>query len=337
MKKALLLPLAASIALPAAALPPMHPEGFHGTVNVGAAFGEIESNFLAKIDGFGVDLGDETINTFGAPDAEDIVMPMARFDIGWTFGNNKTRLSLGNDFTDLLEFDRTTRLSLRHDFDSLGQVRVDALQPTGFATQVWRDPYQLNTKRSRTDQEISGGRLVWDKMFGTGLGIQLSAKNKDIDKEESGFNNPNLTPQERRLLDREGDIYYAELNYNYRVDEWHVVVPKIAYHDQDLDGDAMSQKGVMVGVDHFYRGQNVEWGTQLQYASVNGDERNPIFGQTNNSDGFSFTTLIVFPGAFDFMGKWAPNIQATFVEEDSDVDFNDSSIWTVGVGIGRQF
>jgi len=184
MKQLLILPLLTGISLPALALPPMGEPGFGGLVNLGYAGGEIETNFLAEIDGPNIDLGPESINDFGSPEAEGLGMPVANFDIGYVFSGGRTRISVANDFSDLIEFDRTTRLSLRHDFESLGQTRLDLLSPAGMATRVYADPYQTNVNRKSTDMETSGVQLTWDSMFGTGLGIEIAAKERDIDDEQ---------------------------------------------------------------------------------------------------------------------------------------------------------
>ena len=176
MKKLLILPLLTGISLPTLALPPMGEPGFDGLVNLGYSGGEIETNFLAEIDGPNIDLGPDNIDDLGSPESEGLGLPIASFDIGWVFSGGKTRLSLANDFSDLIEFDRTTRLSLRHDFDSIGQTRLDLLSPAGLATRVYADPYQTNVDRKTTDMETKGVQLTWDGIFGSGFGLEIAVK-----------------------------------------------------------------------------------------------------------------------------------------------------------------
>jgi len=334
MKK-LIMPLAVSLAVPAYALPPIGEPGLGGTFNVGYSAGQIETNFLEEIDGLDIDLGPSKIDSLDSPGAEDIDMPMAQIDIGWNFANGKTRIALGNDFTDILEFDRTTRLSVRHDFDSLGEFRVDYLHPTGLTTRVYRDPYQTDVDRAGTDEEVSGGRFVWDAMFGSGFGLQFLAKQREIDNEDSGVA-AGLSAADQDLLDREGDLYTAELSYRYEVDEWHAVRPALSYVNRDLDGDAMAQEGGIASLEHFYIGSDVSWGNKIAYTYLEGDEENPLFDEVHDSSGFAVSSIVTFTG-IDALGSWAPNLQATWADSDSDVDFNDSSIWTIGAGIGLRF
>ncbi len=68
IKKTAIAAVVSAIAMPALALEPMPKEpGFSGFVNLGAGTGSVESNFLARVAGIDVDLGDDTIQDFGSP------------------------------------------------------------------------------------------------------------------------------------------------------------------------------------------------------------------------------------------------------------------------------
>ncbi len=340
MKKLLILPLMAGISLPTLALPPLGDPGLGGMVNLGYAGGEIETNFLAEIDGPDIDLGPESIDDLGSPESEGLSMGVANFDIGYLFSNGKTRLSIANDFSDLIEFDRTTRLSLRHDFDSLGQTRLDLLSPAGFATRVYADPYQTNVNRKSTDMETSGVQLTWDKIMGSGFGVEVAVKERDIDDEFSGqalVAAGDLTQAQSHQLDRNGDITTVEVSYEYKVDAAHTIRPAIAYVDRDLDGDAMSQDGGVASVAHTYDSEHLVWMTKVSYTDLSGDKTNPIFDDKNSASGFAVASNVAFPGSIDFLGKWTPNLTVNYTDLDNNIDFNKFSMWTVGASLSRRF
>jgi hypothetical protein len=340
MKKFLLLPLIAGVSLPSLALPPLGQPGFDGLVNLGYAGGEIKTNFLAEIDGANIDLGSKSINSFGSPDNDSIAMPVVNFDVGYVFADHKTRLSLANDFSDLIEFDRTTRFSLRHDFDSVGEMRLDLMTPAGMATRVYADPYQVNVDRKTTDMKTSGVQLIWDEMFGSGFGVELAGKKRDINDEFSGnalVADGELSASDQKLLDRNGDIYTAEVNYNYKVDAHHTFVPAITYINRDLDGKAMAQDGVAFSVAHAYVADHLTWLSKISYTNLSGDKTNPIFDEKNGASGFAVASTVGFPGSIGFLGAWTPNISVNWTNLDSHVDFNDFSMWTVGASLSRRF
>lgn len=340
MKKLLILPLMAGISLPALALPPLGERGFGGMVNLGYAGGEIETNFLAEIDGPDIDLGPKSINSLGSPESEGLAMPVANFDIGYLFSDGKTRISVANDFSDLIEFDRTTRLSLRHDFDSLGQTRLDLLSPAGFSTKVYADPYQTNVNRSTTNMETSGVQLTWDKIMGSGFGVEIAVKERDIDHEYSGqalVANGDLSQAQSEQLNRNGDITTVEVGYDYKVDAAHTVRPAIAYVDRNLDGDAMSQDGGVISLGHTYDSEHLVWMTKISYTDLSGDKTNPIFDDKNSANGFAVASNVAFPGCIGFLGKWTPNLTVNYADLDNNIDFNKFSMWTVGASLSRRF
>jgi hypothetical protein len=318
------------------ALEPMPQEaGWDGFVNLGAAAGEIETNFIAEIDDLGVDLGDDTIDSLDSPSSDGITMPMVGFEVGYTLKSGKTRFMLGNDFIDHLEFIRTTSVGVRHEFDSAGSVQIEALVAPGIKTSVYADPYQTGVQRKTTDVEDSGARLTWDRIMGSNFELTLTAINRDIDKERSGAA-LGLTNAEQDLLDRNGDLLSLGVSYSFKLNDRHSLRPSIQYVDLDLDGDAMSQDGALVSLNHVYQGSTLRWVNKVAFASLSGDKKNPIFGDTNDADRYSLSTALMYPGIFG-LDKWIGNVGASYTDSDSDVDFNDASIWMVSVGMMRRF
>jgi hypothetical protein len=173
-------------------------------------------------------------------------------------------------------------------------------------------------------------------MFGSDFGVELQVKNRDIEDEMSG-QALGLSAADQKLLDRNGDIIIFEVNYAYQVDALHTIKPAIGYIDRDLDGDAMAQDGIALSVAHTYRGSDVIWASKVGYTNMSGDETNPIFGDRNGSDGFALSSNVAFPGSIGFLGKWTPNLSVNWANVNSNIDFNDFSMWTVGAALSRSF
>jgi hypothetical protein len=334
--KNLIVVLLAGLALPAVALEPL-PElpGWSGSVNIGAGYGNVESNFLARISGVDIDLGDDAVGGLGGPDDENIGLPALALDAGYTLKNKKTRLSIGNETSDFILFDRSTKLAVRHDFDGIGSVELAGLISSALQTKVWADPYAVGVSRDDTERSASGGRITWDKIMGSHFEVAATFRSFDIDDESSG-EALGLGASERALLDREGDVYRAELGYLADLGGGHVLRPRAVYIDRDLDGDAMAQDGFEVGVAYTRTTANYRWVTDLAYSSLDGDTQNPIFGQINDADRVSFASKLFLPGLFGLQ-NWTPNIGVLYGEEDSDIDFNDTTVWMVNVSMHRRF
>lgn len=272
--------------------------GWGGFVNLGVGTGSVESNMLASLSGVDVDLSDETIDNFGSPDDESITLPVANLNIGYTFASGKTRIFLGNDLADFVQFDQATLLALRHDVDDVGRFQLGVLGTAGATTEVYEDPYVLNTKRGTSERTMSGGRITWDKIMGTQFELQVETRKREIDNERSG-EALGLTDPERDLLDREGDVNRVDLGYLFNLAGGkHFLRPSIAYVDRDLDGDAMSQDGYRFGLSHLYNSKRFRMVNNLTYASMDGDADNPIFGDARDADELFLSSQLFFPGGF---------------------------------------
>ena len=336
MNKIVLAAALAAFALPAAALDKMPEPGWGGFVDLGVGTGNMESNFLARIPGIDADLSKQTISSLDSPDDEDFTIPSVNYSFGYTFDSGKTRIFLGSDLADFLQFDSSTKLALRHDFDTLGRVQVALLAQSYPGVEVWEDPYLLDAKRDETEKTNTGGRLTLDKIFGTHFELKLTAREIDLDEERSG-EGLGLSNAERKLLDREGDKTRAELGYLFMMDGGrHVIRPSVAYIDHDLDGDAMSQDGYEVGVSYLFNASNFRMAASALYQDMVGDKENPIFNEVNDAEVYAIGAQMFFPGAFG-LEKWVPKVGMIYSDNDSDIDFNDSTGWLISAGMFRNF
>lgn len=310
--------------------------GFSGFVNVGVGTGSIETNMLARLAGIDLDLGDDTIDDFGSPDDESITTLALNLSLRYTFSNMKTQVSLGNDLADFLQFDRSTILALRHDFDTLGRTQVSLLSSAFPQTEVWEDPYVIGESRDETERSALGARFTWDKIFGTQFELKVQQREIELDEERSG-QSLGLSRAQQRLLSREGDNFRSELGYLFNIDNGtHLIRPSVAYIDRDLDGDAMAQDGYEGGISYVYLNGDITWANTLSYSSLEAGSENPIFEENHDSEQIVFATQLFVKGLFG-LEEWEPNIAVMYGDSDSDIDFYDSKGWMVNVAIGRTF
>jgi hypothetical protein len=337
MKKTALTLALAALAPPALALDKMPEEaGLSGYVNFGVSTGSLESNFLARLAGIDLDLGQSTINDLDSPDDESITTAALNLNLNYTFSNLKTQVSLGNDLSDFLQFDRSTRLAIRHDIDGIGRFQLGLLSSAFPQTEVWEDPYLVGESRDETERSSTGARLTWDKILGSQFELKVQSREVELDEERSG-ESLGLSGAERALLDREGDKVRVEVGYLFNLDDGNNVIrPSVAFIDNDLDGDAMSQDGYEVAVSYLHKGDGFTWANNLAYTQLDGDEENPIFDEVHDSDQIVFASQMFFPGLFG-LENWEPNIAVMYGDLDSDIDFNDASGWLINVAIGRRF
>lgn len=335
MRKRLMAAILGSLVVPAYAIDPIGDQkGWSGHVNLGAGFGAIETNFLSEISGF--DLGDEKIDALDSPDDDDIGIPALGFNVGYNFEGGKTRVQLSNIVVEPLDAGLFSQLALIHDFGHIGTMQIAGISNLSSRVKEYADPYQSNVKRDDTDADQGGGRFTWDKMFGSNFEIDVIARNKNIDDEDSGID-LGLSKAQRDLLDRQGDIMDVSIGYQFELEGGkHQLRPMVGYIDRDLDGDAMSQDGFTIGLDYTYMTSSLMWVNKLSFSDLDGDKDNPIFGDSNDADEFEVGTTLMFPGAFG-LKHWMPTVGVAYSDIDSDVDFNDSSIWLIRATMFRRF
>jgi hypothetical protein len=334
MKKLALSLAVSTMAMSASAMDPLPPEaGFSGFLALGAAGGQVESNFLAEV--VSIDLSNDDIYVYDSPDQTDIIIPSFGYNLGYTFANKKTRIYAGTAVEDSLDFSTNTVLAVRHDFDSLGNIELAGLAPGAAKVEVWEDPYLLGSNRSSTERSTSGGRLTWDKIFGTGLEFIANVRKVDIDDERSG-DSLNLTAAERGLLDREGDVSRYELGYMFNWGDGLSVRPSAAYIDRDLDGNAMAQDGYELGVSLVYDAGKYVWLNRAVYQSLDGDDVNPIFNETNDADVYVLASEVRVPDPFGWE-NWYTTVGVQWADNQAEIDFNKSTVAMFSAQIGRRF
>lgn len=321
----------------AVALDNLGDPGWSGYLNLGLGFGGVKNNTLHSISGFDIELGSQRIDDFGSPSTESLVLPMVAAEVGYTFGNGKTRLLLGNDFRDYVQFDRSTLFALRHDFDEIGAIQFAFLSTPFLNTKAFSDPYQTDVKRKSTDYNEDGLRLTWDRMLGTGFELKVSMTEVDLDSEQSG-QGMGLSLADQALLDRNGDVLNAELGYLFSLGKKHVLRPGIVYIDRDLDGEALASESIILQLSHLYSSpeSGIRVVTNFGIGSFESDMQNPIFLDKMDGERYSLTSTAFFAGAFGLKG-WVPNAGFFYSHADANIDFYESKLWGVSAGIIRRF
>jgi hypothetical protein len=311
--------------------------GFSGYFNLGVGGVEVESNMLSSIAGGNIDIGDKIVDNLNdSPDSNSKAIPTINFELSYTFESTRTQLHIGNLMEDFLRFDTSTVAGVRQDIGNAGLIGA-SVQASSLASQVWRDPYQTGTKRKDTDRTSTGGRLYWQQIMGSGLEIRLTASDVDIDKERSG-NSLNLSKAQRKLLDRNGDVIKANMYYEFiSDDDRHTVTPGLGYIDRDLDGEAMASDGGNASLNYIYKyNDSWRWVFNASYADLDGKKSNPIYGETDSATSYGISATFFYSEPFGWK-KWAFNGTAGYFDEDHDIDFYDTSVGIVSIGMFRKF
>lgn len=311
--------------------------GFSGHVNLGAGGLAVKSNMMASIMSGKVDIGDKKVDSLNdSPSSKGGAIPVVNFEVSYTFGSTRTQLHLGNLLEDFLSMDTTTVAGVRQDVGNAGIIGA-SYRGTSIATKVWVDPYLTDAKRKDTNRTSQGYRLSWQQFMRSGLELRYTYSDIDIDKERSGQSLA-LSPQQRKLLDRKGDIDRFSLLYEFASDnKKHIVTPKLTYLDRDLDGRAMSNDGGGASVNYIYKhNDHWRWVVNASWTDVDYKEANPIYDNTDSANTYGGSVTMFYSEAFG-LKNWTFNATAGYFDEDHDIDFYDAKVGVFTLGMLRRF
>lgn len=313
--------------------------GFSGFVSLGAAYNSAKSNMIAG-NTFG-DVGNSAVDSLtNSPDSNNSGSVNFNYDLRYTFASTRTQLFLGTSLENSLRYDFATQLGVAQELAGKNLVAASFLF-SSIPTEVWRDPYVLYFEREETDRKSAGIRLAWDRILGSELQLQYSYRNIELDDEYSGIF-LGLSPSERALLDREGKVHKAETLYRFFFDgKKHVLIPAVIYTDLDLDGDAMANDGLDFQLSYGYNSDSYSLVVNVLIGYEDYDKVNPIYFKKRDEDHYGAGLIGFYHNPF---GWSAPGFKRTslyfktdYLNSDSNIDFYDTEIFSVGTGLFFRF
>jgi hypothetical protein len=319
----------------ATALDPIPKEsGFSGFIRPGVGYLNFKSNMVASFMGF--DLSDEKINSLkDDPDSESTVLPLVPFSLQYTFAGTRTQLFLGTDLTDLIRFNSAQQFGVRQGIGKLGILQGGILF-SGTPAKVWKDPYVVDKNRNETSRESMGARLVWDRIFGSGLQLQYTYRDIDISSEKSG-EFLGLSSSQRDRLERDGDRHIGEVLYHFSLGKRHRLAPAFIYTNDDRDGKAMRNDAYDFKLTYGYLGDTFTFTGNASIGWADYDHKNPIYRKTQDDDRYGIQGTLYYKNPWDWslFGSNPMNffIGAAFAKTDSNIDFYDQEAFLTSAGV----
>jgi hypothetical protein len=231
-----------------------------------------------------------------------------------------------------VRFDFTQQLGVRQELRDKSNVSA-AYVFSGIPTKVWEDPFVQGQKRAKTDRDSQGIRLSYGDILGSKAQLQYTYRKIDIDKERSG-QFLGLTPAQAGLLEREGDEQTIRAGYLFELGDKESLLPEFVYVNDDRDGDAVSSDQWGVQLTYANRGERFNMALTGSYMTADYDKRHPIYGKTRDDDSWGFGASLFDKRLLSGLGKdWWATAAAGYYETDSNINFYDSTLWTVGLGV----
>lgn len=333
----------AAISEPSWAIEPMPKEsGFGGFAELGWSYTSIKSNEVA-----GIKLGNydeitpESIDSvFDNPDERTEGLPLFNYFLSYTF-DSRTQIFLGRDVYNVASFDSANQLGVRQEFGDKSVLGVGYVF-AGIGAKVWEDPYVEGQNRQSTERDAKGARLSYDRILGSDAFFQYTYRKIDIDTERSGdylVSQGRLNPADRGRLDRNGKQQLVEVGYRFKVSDNRVLIPQVAYTYDNRDGEAMKSDTIGLQLTYLYQGQRFNWAFSGGYSYSDYDKSNPIYGKTQESDNYGFGARVYDTKLLsNWLGQgWAVGLNGGWYEVDSNIDFYDATVWSLGASVLYRF
>jgi len=311
--------------------------GWSGFVTVGVGSLSAETNMVAGIDRYGIDIGEPRIESLSdEPDSMSTGLPQLNLNINYTFAS-QTQLFFGNSLENILQFDTASIAGVRQQFNDRSIVELSMVStPMLSPTQTWQDPYVVGVKRKETDRTSRGPRIEYDRILGSGFGVQYTQRAIEIDNERSGTTQLGLPAAQAKLLEREGDTKRLVVSYRFPRMDRSVLEVRVGQLKEDLDGKAMSGTENQLQLTHVYLGERFTLATNVFFAQQDYDKTNPVFGKTRDDDtlGLGF---VVFDKKIFNSKNWFGQASLVWYEQDSNIDFYDASMTIINIGAQYRF
>ncbi|MGD9010404.1 MAG: DUF2860 family protein [Desulfobacteraceae bacterium] len=289
--------------------------GFGGMIIVGGVWENTQRSQLDASD------GNDRIDALAQnEDRETDTVPHITGELTYTLANRQTSL-----FLTTLVYDSGMALGVRQDLGDWGQIEIAG---TFESQEVWKDPYRMGVKRSRTDETTVGLSVEYEQIAGTGFLFSSHIAGVEVDKDRIGS-------REERLR-RDGHRYTLATGYQFTLGDNVTVVPTLTYTGSELQGDANASDGVALGIA--YEWSNGSWSVEAAAAvgRTRYRERHPVFNETRTATALDLSLITGYYEPFGLAQISVYSLLA-YGRVTENIDFFDSDAVCVGLGFGYHF
>lgn len=319
--------------------------GWSGYISGGVAALDFKSNMVAG-NILDKDISNDRIyNINNKASRESTIMPSFDYNFKYTFADTQTEVFLGTDLEDLLTFENSTRLGVRKYFKGVGIIGASLLI-SALPTKVWKDPYDTTQPRLSDDKTSNGVAVTWEDVAGSQFDLEVRLREHEIDGGDmSGLNAPytgevshGLTNlQLNSLLDREGDSTMLIATYHWKINEDSYLEPSLRYTDYDLDGEAMKYERTSLKLDYVRTGEKWNFITTAIIGQDDYGNKNPLYAKEADSTLMGASITAGYKNPFGWSKKLSLLTTLGAYENDSDIDFYDTSITMVNMSLLYRF
>jgi len=156
-----------------------------------------------------------------------------------------------------------------------------------------------------------------------------------LDAENSGdwlIAQGRLDPNQQPLLDPDGDFFSIQALYRIDVNG-HRFEPAVRYLNDAHNGAALANKGYALQLTYIYPSSKVVLNANVVYGARKGVETHPVYSEVLDKDRWGVALTAAFPVKRYTSSTLSVIAIGEVFRENANIDFFDTSIGTLMVGI----
>ncbi|WP_158611825.1 DUF2860 family protein [Guyparkeria sp. SCN-R1] len=324
-----ILPLSLLLATGAQASPIADETGFSGEIQPLIGVMSSRSNLAVSGDQKRID----SLYSLSSRETRPIGGVLGQID--YTVVPRELSLYAGTPRSALADGELGVEVGARYLVGGVGLLTAGVIPVTVNDSEVWSDPFVVGERRDATDTDRRGLHLGLAGIAGTGLSVDYRLYRRDIDDERSG-QALELSPAERRLLEREGTEHRFDLNYRLALTDRFSLTPGVQYRRLDADGAA--NRGWLLRPQLTARYEMDRWSLSMTgyYGVDRYDARQPIYDEYRDGKEMGVVAGVRYAEPFGW-SNWSVNAYGVWSERDSDIRFYDQETGLFAVGLGYRF
>ncbi len=293
--------------------------GLSGEISFNAGFVTSESNFNTD--------SHKTLDSLNhAGDSDNSVVAGPLGNITYTFGPQlKQQVYAGTSRSDVAVGTLALQLGYRYQMQS-GTVLDVSYLPTLINGETWRNPYQVGTARSTTDESGNAYRFQLKGLIDRNFSLDIAYADKQIDDEE-------VTD---RTLARDADIYYIKGDYRIPLDRTTMLQPAFTYINHDADGKAASFNSYGVDLSWFKFINRHRLALTAGYSYKDYQSQSLTFTKSRSDNAVDLFAAYEYQNVFGWQ-DWSFISFAGYSQTSSDITFYDEKQYLLTLGLNYRY
>jgi len=317
--------LSTLISITTFAAPQAPKAGWEFTLSLNAGYSSSKSQFNTDSD----NQITGNLNNSGQSTSSALVYPLGR--IQYTLDSLKTQFFLGNSRDQVATAQFQYELGVTHQFNDDSKLTFAVFPKLALFSETWTDPFLVGNKRTKTDENIGGGRVAIDNILGSPLTLKYAIAVSSIDDEKSGQSQ--LTDiDEIASLKRDSLYQRVEVETLFPVAKGIILKPNLQYTQRDADGDANSYDQYMAKLTLLMMRDRHTLVTTFSAGIREYQDYNPIFDEKADSSELGVFSIYSYKKPFNWE-RWSWTLMAGYKQEDSKISFYDNKSFIISTGL----